>query len=59
MSLATKGLINEPFWEGALSRSSTATKSHRAVYSAVHDMFQSFDTFILPSGIGKKVSYFS
>ena len=46
MSMATKGLINESFWEGALSRWSTATKSHSAVYSAVHDMFQSFGTFI-------------
>ena len=28
MSLATKGLTDELFWEGALSRSSTAIKSH-------------------------------
>ena len=28
MSLATKGLTDELFWEGALSRSSMAIKSH-------------------------------
>ena len=55
MSLATKGLTDYPFWEGALSRSSRAIISHNFtihckitgnVYRVVHDMCQSFDTFI-------------
>ena len=44
MSLTTKGLTDEPFWEGALSRSSTAIKSHIIMplrflsYEPVHEI---------------------
>ena len=41
-----KGWLMSRFWEGALSRSSTAIKSTGTVYRVVHDMCQSFDTFI-------------